>query len=256
MSGQPVDIESTANQRAKNWAALAKRGERDSTGTFLIEGRREAERAIDHLVIEEVLWCPEYGDPPTLSLLAPTTVSRRVFDKMSRRQNPDGIACVARTPDLSLGSFAPQAPALVLVADGIEKPGNIGAMLRTCDAFGAAFLGSGLGTDLVNPNVVRAAQGALYSTPLAAVSRADAIKWCVENTTIVVAHPSGASLLWEVDFTEPIAIVIGAEDTGIDGQWLEVGTPTLIPMAGAADSLNASVSAGVFLSEAARQRSS
>lgn len=255
MSGQPFDIESTTNPRTKHWATLAKRVERDRTGTFLIEGRRETERAIDHLAIEEVIWCPEYGDPPDSGALSRTTVSRRVFDKISRRQSPDGIAAVARIPDLGLGSFAPQAPALVLVADGIEKPGNIGAMLRTCDAFDAAFLGSALGTDLVNPNVIRAAQGSLYAAPVASVPRADAIEWCTRHTAIVVAHPSGASPLWRRDFTGPTAIVIGAEHSGVDSQWLNVGTPTLIPMAGVADSLNASVSAGVFLSEAARQRS-
>lgn len=255
MTRGPVDIESTTNRRAKGWAALSKRVERDRTGEFLIEGRRETERAIDRIALAEVIWCPEYGDPPASGALAPTTVSKRVFDKISRRQNPDGIAAVARTPDLTIGSFTPRAPLLVLVADGIEKPGNIGAMLRTCDAFGAAFLASALGTDLVNPNVVRSAQGSLYTTPVASLSRADAIEWCVEHTAIVVAHTTGEDDLWQRDFTGPTTIVIGAEHSGVDGEWFAVGTPALIPMTGVADSLNASVSAGVFLSEAARQRS-
>lgn len=255
MSGQPFDIVSTSNPRLKAWSALSKRSERDRTGTFLIEGRRETRRAIDHLTVNEVIWAPELGERPTVDMLNVTTVSARVFEKLSRRQNPDGVGAIAQSPDLSLASFSPKHPALVLVADGVEKPGNIGAMLRTCDAFGAAFIGSDLGTDLVNPNVVRAAQGSLYTTPIAAASRADAVHWCTQNAAIVVAHPTGDLSVWESDLTGPIAIVIGAEHSGVDTQWLEAGAPTRIPMAGVADSLNASVSAGVFLSEATRQRS-
>ncbi|MDK1018032.1 MAG: RNA methyltransferase [Actinomycetota bacterium] len=255
MTAHPLDVESTTNPRVKSWGALGERRTRDLTRTFLIEGRRETERALNHLIIEEVIWCPNYGNTPDVQGRPVTTVSQRVFDKVSRRQNPDGVAAVARTPDLSLMSFAPAPPALVLVADGIEKPGNIGAILRTCDALGAAFLGSDLGTDIVNPNVIRAAQGSLYSTPMAVASREDAVKWCTANTTVLVAHMSGDASLWECNFTQPTSIIIGAEHSGVNGGWLEAGTPTMIPMVGAADSLNASVSAAVFLAEAARQRS-
>lgn len=256
MTPQPLDIESTTNRRAKEWSALTRRRERDRTGTFLIEGRRETERAFNNIEVLEVVWCPEYGDAPESGGLAPTTVSKGVFRKISRRQNPDGVAAVARIPDLTLRSFLLPTPLLVLVADGIEKPGNIGAILRTCDAFGAAFLGSSLGTDLANPNVVRAAQGSLYATPVASVSRSDAVAWCVENTSITIAHPSGKADLWGTDFTGATTIVIGAEHSGVGHEWLAVGTPTLIPMVGVADSLNASVSTAVYLGEAARQRSS
>jgi len=255
MTSRRFDIESTSNERVKAWVSLGKRSERERTGTFLIEGRRETQRAIHHLTIGEVIWCPEYGGLPDSIGRHPISVSRRVFDKISRRQNPDGIAAVAQTPDMSLSSFAPRSPALVLVGDGVEKPGNIGAMLRSCDAFGAAFIGSDLGTDLVNPNVVRAAQGSLYTTPIASASRDDAIGWCTANTNIVVAHPGGDSSLWHRDLTGPTTIVIGAEHRGVDERWLQAGAATVIPTTGVADSLNASVSAGVFLSEAARQRS-
>lgn len=255
MSGRSLDVESTTNPRVKAWVSLAKRSERDRTGTFLIEGLRETERAVQHIGLREVIWCSDYGAAPDTGGGRPTTVSIRVFDKISRRQNPDGVAAVARTPTMSLASFEPVEPNLVLVADGIEKPGNIGAMLRSCDAFGAGFVGSSLGTDVVNPNVIRAAQGSLYTTPLASVKRADAIEWCTEHTRIVVAHPNGATSLWAQDLSGPTAIVIGSEHAGVGAEWLEVGEPTVVPMAGVADSLNASVSAGVFLAEAARQRS-
>jgi TrmH family RNA methyltransferase len=255
MNPPALDIESTANPRVKTWLSLSKRAERERSGTFLLEGSRETERAAQHVDIQELIWCPEYGDEPETGDLRRTTVSTRVFDKLSRRQNPDGIAAIARTPDMSLESFAPTGVPLVLVADAIEKPGNIGAMLRSCDAFGAAFLGSSLATDVVNPNVIRSAQGSLFTTPLACVPRAQAIDWCVANTHIVVAHPIGATSLWMSDMTVPTTVVIGSEHAGVHPGWPAIGDPTLIPMAGVADSLNASVSAGLFLGEAARQRS-
>ncbi len=247
------DIESTANDRARAWFALARRSERDRTGTFVVEGRREVERALRLLDVVEVVLCPDHADPGTFP--GATLVSERVFDKLSNRRHPDGVACIARTPDHRIDGFAPPEPALVLVADGIEKPGNIGAMLRTCDALGAAFVGSDLGTDLVNPNVVRSAQGSLFAPPIAVATRREAIAWCERHTTIVVAHPDPAAApVWDRDLTVPTSIVVGAEDRGVHPAWLDVGTPAVVPMRGTADSLNASVTAAIFLAEATRQR--
>lgn len=248
-------IESTTNVRVKTWASLAKRTERDRTRTFLIEGRRETERAVSGLNVTELIWCPDYGAAPQTGDVALTTVSQRVFDKLTRRQHPDGVAAVAETPDLSLTSFEPDTPVLVVMGDGMEKPGNIGAVIRTCDAFGAGFVGSSLGTDLVNPNVIRAAQGSIFATPLASVGRDAAIEWATARTRIIAAHPMAAVSLWEEDLTGPTTIVIGSEHAGVDPQWLEVATSVVIPMVGVADSLNASVSAGILLAEAVRQRS-
>jgi TrmH family RNA methyltransferase len=250
-----LDLESTTNPRVKAWAALAKRSERDRTGTFLIEGARESLRARDVIDVVEVIVCPEYV-PDDVFLPTATTVSTRVFDKISRRQHPDGVALIARKPDHRLTVFSPPDPALVLVGDAIEKPGNIGAMVRTCDSFGAGFVGSSLKTDMENPNVVRSAQGSLFSSPIATADRDEAIAWCVENTTVIVAHPEeGGRSLWDVNLTAPTSIVIGAEHEGVHPAWLEAGEHVSIPVAGAADSLNASVTAAVFLAEALRQRS-
>jgi TrmH family RNA methyltransferase len=107
----------------------------------------------------------------------------------------------------------------------------------------------------VNPNVVRAAQGSIFATPLASVERTAAVEWAKARTRIVAAHPIGAASLWDEDLTGPTTIVIGSEHDGVDPLWLEVGTSVAIPTVGLADSLNASVSAGIFLAEAARQRS-
>ena len=234
---------------------MAKRSERDGTGMFLIEGARESLAAKDILEIVEVIVCPEYISDD-ISLPTATTVSKRVFDKISRRQHPDGVALLARRPDHRLRMFSPPGPALVLVGDGIEKPGNVGAMLRTCDSFGAGFIGSSIKTDLENPNVVRSAQGSLFSPPIAVADRHEAVTWCTSNTHVIVAHPGvGGKSLWDVDMTSPTSIVIGAEHEGVHPSWLEAGEHVSLPVAGAADSLNASVTAAVFLGEAMRQRS-
>jgi TrmH family RNA methyltransferase len=250
-----LDLESTTNPRVKAWASLGKRSERDRTGLFLIEGARESLRAKDLLDVVEVIVCPEYVSDDVF-LPTATTVSQRVFDKISRRQHPDGVALIARKPDHRLESFTPPDPALVLVGDAIEKPGNIGAILRTCDSFGAGFIGSSLKTDMVNPNVIRAAQGSLFSPPIAMADRNEAIAWCTANTRAIVAHPEeGGRSLWDVDLTRPTSIIIGAEHEGVDSSWLDAGEPVSLPVTGAADSLNASVTAAVFLAEALRQRS-
>lgn len=249
-----IDIESPANPRVKSWLALSKRSERDRTGRFLIEGNREATRAADLLTIVETVVCLEYAGG-TVDLPNIVTVNARVFNKLSHRQRPDGVLVIAQQPDFALSSFAPPEPALVLVADGIEKPGNIGAIIRSCDAMGAAFIGASLGTDITNPNVVRSAQGSLFSTALAVTNRQTAIGWCTANTTIVVAHTSPSSaVLWDLDLTQPLSIVIGSEHEGIDATWLEAGRAAMVPMHGSADSLNASVAAGIFTAEATRQR--
>jgi len=249
-----VEIESPANPRVKSWLALSKRSERDRTERFPIEGRREATRAARLLTIVETVVCPEYAvDSPDLPNVV--TVSTRVFDKLSHRQRPDGVYVVAQRPTFALSRFAPPEPALVVVADGIEKPGNVGAIIRSCDAMGAAFIGASLGTDVTNPNVVRAAQGSLFSTPLAITNREAAIEWCTEHTSVVVAHQSTTSAtLWDLDLTTPTSIVIGGEHDGIHATWFDAGLATMVPMQGTADSLNASVAAGIFTAEAVRQR--
>lgn len=247
-----MELTSVANERVRSWLALRSRGVRDATGQFLVEGRRESERIAGLAVVHETIWCEAYaGEPPPRGAVS---VSTRVFDRISRKTNPDGVAVVATTPHLGLDAFLPPLPHLVLVADGIEKPGNIGAMLRTCDALGASFLGSGLRTDLVNPNVIRSAQGSLFAVPTASVDRASAVQWCVENTAVVVLRPTNDATLWDTDLTVPTSIVVGAEDAGVDPVWDGVGVGVVIPMSGTADSLNTSVSAAIALAETRRQR--
>lgn len=182
-------------------------------------------------------------------------VSERVFEKLSRRRHPDGFAAVLAVPSLSPWPLHVQDDSLILVADGIEKPGNVGAMMRTADAFGAAFVGASLGTDVVNPNVIRASQGSLFARKTASAPRGDIISWLsAAGMRTVSTSPDATERLWDADMTGPVAIVIGAEDVGVDPAW-KAHVSVSIPMSGTADSLNASVSAAILLAEAARQRS-
>lgn len=246
------DITSRRNPRVKSWRALRTRSERARTGRFLVEGERETVRAVQHLhVVESIIRI----DRLPIDLPNPTTVSDSVFEAISSRRHSDGIAAIASIPDLSITSFDPPSPRLVLVADGIEKPGNLGAMIRTADGLGAAVVGSELATDVVNPNVVRAAQGSLFSIPIAEARRSEATTWCAANAHIVAAVPVDGAAPWTRDLTGDLAIVVGSEHAGVDDSWLEIAVPITIPMVGVADSFNASVSAAILLSEAVRQRS-
>lgn len=247
-----LHIDSPQNPRIKAWRSLRSRSEREATQTFLVEGERETIRAIAHL---DLVTAIVRDDRTDADLPCTVTVSDRAFDRLSSRENPDGIAAVFRTPPHDLSDIDLGTISLVLIADGVEKPGNIGAMIRTADAFGAAFVGSALGTDLYNPNVVRSAQGSLFAVPTASAPRTHVMEWAGSHGSVVVTTPDADVSLWDMDLTNPTSIVIGSEHAGVDASWLAAGITCRIPTSGAADSLNASVAAAVFLAEAVRQRS-
>jgi TrmH family RNA methyltransferase len=255
-----VDIESPSNRRILETARLKKRRERRARGRFLVEGTREIERALEAgATIHDVYLCPDLAPGDTTALAERVagsgarlvTVSAMAFEKLSVRQNPDGIVAIAAT-------WSPDPDGLdrdlVLVAEAIEKPGNLGAMLRTADATGAALLIADPTVDVFNPNVVRASQGALFSVPFAVMDAAAAVIWAGAHGPVYVATPDASTVYWDEDLSGPLSIVIGSEHAGVSAAWDGVGTPVRIPMAGAADSLNASVSAAVMLYEAVRQR--
>ncbi len=245
-------IDSPSNDTVKQLARLLERRYRTAEGHFLVEGRREVGRAFEAGVdVETVIVAPDLvGDDESLE--PDLELSVAAFSRISMRQNPDGFALVVRTPELSLDKLP--APDLILVVDGMEKPGNIGAMLRTADACGASVLLSDPVTDAFNPNVIRASQGSVFSVPLASTSGQDARLWLEDRCSIVVAVSAATSTSWEADLTNAVAIVIGGEHEGVGKVW--TGAPTVsIPMAGSADSLNASVTAALLLYEAIRQRS-
>jgi TrmH family RNA methyltransferase len=178
--------------------------------------------------------------------------------KVAIRQNPPGVIAVARQFDTRLDRIALSDNPLVLIAERVEKPGNLGAMMRTADAVGAdAVVIADSATDVFNPNVVRASQGALFLVPLAVATTAETIEWAqAKPLQVVGGYPGATAELWDVDMTHPTAILVGAEDLGIGDDWADVAVRARIPMMGSSDSLNASVSAALLLYEVVRQRRS
>lgn len=260
-------IVSLQNPRIKALVRLRKRRERDRTERFLVEGFRELRRGVDREVeLESVYFCEELflganehellsGARESGAEVIP--VGRAAFEKVSYRDRPEGLVGVARQFDTSLQSLALPENPLVLVVEAIEKPGNLGTMLRTADAAGvAAVVVTDPTTDPFNPNVVRASLGCLFTVPLAIADTPTAIDWLrVTGVRMLATTPDTDKMLWESDMTGAVALVVGSEQYGLSEQWLAAADERLrIPMQGEADSLNAAMAAGVALFEAVRQR--
>lgn len=252
-------ITSIDNPRIKAYAKLKTARERRKTGLFLIEGHREVERALAaNVEIETLVVCPALLDDTfDTAGLATLEVAEAPMRRIAIREHPPGAIAVARQFPIDLAGIDADETALVLIAEGVEKPGNIGAMMRTCDAAGSAMIVADGATDIYNPNVVRASQGAIFSIPLAVATAVEVIEWCREQSvTVVGGYPTAEVELWKAPLAGTTAVVVGAEDVGISPVWDEITTPVRIPMAGEADSLNASISAAILLFEAVRQRRS
>jgi TrmH family RNA methyltransferase len=241
-------ITSPDNPRVKEVLRLRKARERRRSGLFVAEGRREVERALAAgLAARDVYVAPE---------LLPDwahggqEVSAQVLARMSYRAEPEGVLAVVEIPQRELPSDA----SLLLVAVGIEKPGNLGAMARTADAAGAdALLVSGTGADPWNPNAIRASTGAVFTLPIVEVTR-DQVQSLSQQKVAAVLGAGRAHT--DADLVRDTAFVVGAEDVGLDAVWRAIADIEVeIPMSGAtADSLNASAAAAVLLFEARRQR--
>jgi RNA methyltransferase, TrmH family len=249
-------ITSPSNPEVRAVAALHKRAERQRTGTFLIEGRREVARAagagievtaVYRLVGSDPMFLP--GSPRTIEL------GKEAFQKLAYGR--DGIVATALTPGFRIEDLKILEPALVLVVQSIEKPGNLGAILRSADGAGAALIVTDPVTDLVNPNVIRASLGSLFTVPVAVATTREAIEHLTARAIAIGAAIVGSGRPpWEVDLTGPVAIVVGSEHSGLGPAWSEAARYDItLPLAGDLDSLNASVAAGAILFEAVRQRS-
>ena len=253
-------ITAAANPRVKSWARLKKAKVRAESGLFLIEGSREVQRALDAgAEIVTLLTCPDLidGPPPQLpDAIETLELSTAPMGKIAMRQNPPGLIAVARQFDAKLENLELSDNPMVLIVEAVEKPGNLGAMLRTADAVGAdAVIATEAATDFFNPNVVRASQGSLFSVPVAVASPTETIAWVnAHSMSVIGGYPTAPDDLWHVAMTGPVAVLVGAEDAGISAAWDGVAVPVQIPMSGPADSLNASVAAAVLLFEAVRQR--
>lgn len=266
LAGVP-DLTSTANPRVKHLVRLRTRRHRDAAGVTLIEGHDELALALDAGVRPtEVYWAPDLvRDAALLERTAGArtfSVSREVFARIAYRESPDGWLAVAPAPGRPLDELVLRPDALVLVAEGVEKPGNVGAMLRTAEACGvdAVVVASAerAGTDFANPNVVRASKGTVFAVPVASASTSQVLDWLRHNgIATFVTTPAGATELGRADLTGPSALIVGTEATGVTTAWLESADATVvIPMHGTVNSLNASIAAAVVLFEAVRQRTS
>lgn len=268
-----LKITSVSNPRVKAVVRLREGRERRKAGLFIAEGTREVGRAADAgLRVREVYFREDaraFVDSLLKAGVEGIEVTPEVLKKMAYHDEPEGVLAVVETPRWGLDAIEVAAETLLLVAVGTEKPGNLGAMVRTAEAAGcAAVIAAGAPVDAFNPNAIRASTCAVFGVPTVSVGEAEAIAWLRERgVRVIAATLEGAVSPMDADLRAgPLAIAIGAEDVGLGEAWLRAadavvpgtggGARVKIPMRGKlVDSLNASVAAGVLLFEALRQRS-
>ena len=259
-------ITSLTNPRVKAAVRLRDRAERDLTGLTIVDGAREILRALDAGVdVEQAFLAPDLLRSPDGFAVAdrlrhrPTTleVSPAVLARVAFGQRSDGVVAVVATPTTELADLVLRPYPLVVVAEAIEKPGNLGAIIRTADGAGAdAIIAADPRTDLFNPNAIRASLGTIFALPVVAATAVVTIDWLEEHgIRPVAARVDAPAAYTDVDLRGPLAIVLGSEAGGLSHAWSDANVqPVAIPMHGMADSLNVSIAAAVLLYEARRQR--
>lgn len=255
-----MDITSVQNPKVKHIIKLREdKRQRQKDGLIFVEGFDELTLALRcGLHPRTLLTAPELARRP-LDIPHPPalTVSRAVFEKLSRRENPDGWLGVFAAPQRSLHDLKLSETPLVVVLESVEKPGNLGAILRTADAAGVdAVLLCDPRVDLWNPNVIRASRGTVFAVPAVETDSPAALSWIrAKKMRALAAVPSAETLYTEADLREPLALLLGAEERGLSNWWIENADLTIkIPMQGLANSLNVSVAAAVIVYESLRQR--
>jgi RNA methyltransferase, TrmH family len=261
-------ITSLQNPRIKNLVKLRDRRHRDKSGQFLIEGYRELSRALAREVpVREIYFCPEWflgeNEGPLLEKAERQGVrlfelTEAGFQKCSYRDRPDGLLAVADQRRLTLADLKLSPAPLILVCERIEKPGNLGTLLRGADAAGVeAVIVCDPVTDIFNPNVVRASTGVLFAVPLVVTARDKLMEFLRDRRIQTVATTPDADLIYsDADLRGPAALLLGSEQYGLSPEWLEAADIKVkIPMAGQADSLNVAMAGIITLFEAVRQRS-
>jgi TrmH family RNA methyltransferase len=266
-SPTPPVLTSFANPRVKAATALRDRRARDRAGLTLVDGSREIRRALDAGVeVVEAFSCePLLAGPDAraaFDLLRARGVpvqptNEPVFAKLAFGRRAEGLVAVMRIPPTALDGIALRADPLVAVIEGLEKPGNLGAVLRTADGAGVdAVVAASPRTDLFNPNAIRASAGTMFTVPIAQAPTPQALAWLRDRgLRIVAARVDAERLYTETVLTGPLAVVLGTEADGLTDAWIaDDSEPVRLPMLGVADSLNVSVSAAILLYEARRQR--
>lgn len=261
----PKQITSPQNSFIKQLVLLKDKSKaRKQSGLFLIEGKRELSIALKgNYTIETLLYYPDLFSEAEAKALSHYNIeiieiSKDVFNKLAHRSTTEGVIAVAKTKthdilDLKLNTKNP----LILVAEAPEKPGNIGALLRTADAANVdAVIIANPKTDLYNPNIVRSSVGCVFTNTIAMGSTKEIILFLQANNINIYSATLQASVDYHTqDFKKPTAIVVGTEAEGLSQDWRDNSTQNIIiPMQGAIDSMNVSVAAGILIFEAKRQR--
>ena len=257
-------ITSIQNPFIKSLVQLQEKAKaRKQTGTFLIEGKREIELALKgNYEIETILFLPELISEKqvnslTIKQLNTIDISKEIYQKLAYRDTTEGILAIAKTKSLSLSDLKLPENPLILVLESIEKPGNIGAMLRTADAANIdAVILANPKSDLYNPNIIRSSVGCLFTNQIASGTTEEVIAFLKEkNINFYSATLQNSNEYYKVDYSTPTALVVGTEATGLTQLWRDESTQNIIiPMQGEIDSMNVSVAAAILLFEAKRQR--
>lgn len=256
-----MEITSLQNPRVKQLVKLREdKKQRQQDGLILVEGYDELTLALAcGFIPSTLLTAPELASQ-TLSIphaVENVTVSRAVFEKISYRDNPDGWLGIFPMPVRTLADLTLSEAPLVIVAESVEKPGNLGAILRTADAAHVdAVLVCDPRVDVWNPNVIRASRGAVFAVPVVEVKSPEALSWLrSRKMRLLAATPSAEALYTSVDMKGPLAIAVGTEDEGLTDFWMQnADLRVKIPMAGKVNSLNVSIAAALMTYEALRQR--
>ncbi|MEH6537401.1 MAG: RNA methyltransferase [Psychroserpens sp.] len=259
------EITSTQNQLVKQILVLKEKSrERRKSGLFIIEGQRELSLAIKaNYSIETLLFYPELCSEGDLNALNTSEIeriqiSKDVFQKLAYRDTTEGIIAIVKSKSHAIEGlkFLKENP-LILIAEAPEKPGNIGALLRTADAANvdAVIIANPKG-DLYNPNIIRSSVGCIFTNQVAVGETSEIIAFLKQNNVAIYCAALQASVDYHTqDFTKPTAIVVGTEAIGLSNEWLNHSTQNvIIPMQGEIDSMNVSVAAGILIFEAKRQR--
>jgi TrmH family RNA methyltransferase len=255
-------ITSLQNELIKKAQALREARDRREAGMTIIDGAREIKRAFEAgIILDKVFYVKGQQEALLKQLSAKrielVEVSESVCAKLAYGERHEGIIALAKTPPLSLKDLKLSSQPLVVVLESLEKPGNLGAILRTCDAVGVeAVFVCNPRTDVYNPNVIRSSTGVVFKIPVVCTTSEEIFSYLKsKKIKICACSPVGQKLYTQANFKGAWAIVLGSEDKGLSGFWpLTTEMTVKIPMKGMADSLNVSISAAIILYEALRQR--
>ena len=260
-------LSSRQNPRVKQVVKLRNRRERDETGLTVLEGYRELSRAFEYgMKMRECFFCPamflgenEYSLLETLAKAGVEVyeVPENILSLLAYRDRPEGLIATAEMRKHRLEDIPVIEGGLYLIAEAIEKPGNLGSMLRSADAAGVdGLIICDKSTDIYNPNVIRASTGALFTVPLAETDSDSAMAWLKKHRILTLAAtPHTDKIYTDVDMSGGVAIVVGTEQVGLTDFWMNnADLKVLIPMLGRIDSLNVATATTILLYEAARQR--